>query len=213
MSVSELFPHVAPARGRPLLRQLACAGSNSRHGGALLEAAHRQRHLRAAEHGLVDHLRTGHRERRTCPASSPSARRRATAARTTRARHSCPAPYAGHADRHRGRPGARRARFRSSRTPKLPRRHPAHGARLLAADESRATGHRRARTRRSKAASSRSSWRSACRPRRPSLQDISGESAATRKLYGIDNRGDRGLRPAVPDGAAAFRSAACASCR
>ena len=37
-------------------------GSNSRHGGALARAPHRQRHVRPAEHGLVDHLRAGDRE-------------------------------------------------------------------------------------------------------------------------------------------------------
>ena len=64
-------------------------GTNPAHGGALLEAAHRQRQLRPPQHRLVGQLRPGHRERAICPPSSRSARRWPTAASTTGARRSC----------------------------------------------------------------------------------------------------------------------------
>ena len=79
MPVSELFPHVARCVD-DLCVIHSLHGTNPAHGGALLEAAHRQRQLRPAEHGVVGHLRPGDREPRTCPASSPSARRWRTAA-------------------------------------------------------------------------------------------------------------------------------------
>ena len=86
--VSELFPHVAELRRRPLLHPLGPRHQpGPRRGRA--QAAHRQRQLRPPQHRLVGHLRPGHREPQPARRSSPSARRWPTAASTTGARPSC----------------------------------------------------------------------------------------------------------------------------
>ncbi len=111
----------------------------------------------------------------------------------------------GHAARQRRRP--RRARstvpfIASGTTPPGQQRLELD---LLSEIEPRARWQRPAPTRRSRAASSRSSWPSACRPRRPDVQDLSKETAATHKLYGLDDQATDELRPAVPDGPAVRR--------
>ena len=57
--VSELFPHVAEVRRRPLLHQVDARLELAAWRGAA-GIAHRLRHVRPAEHGFVDHLRPGH---------------------------------------------------------------------------------------------------------------------------------------------------------
>jgi hypothetical protein len=59
--VSSLFPHVAEmVDDLCILNSLH--GTNAAHGGRAAEAAHRQRQLHPAEHGLVGHLRPRERE-------------------------------------------------------------------------------------------------------------------------------------------------------
>ena len=77
---------------------------------------------------------------------------------------------------------------------------------LLQRDEPRAPGRRPGPTRRSKAASTRSSWPSACRPTLPEVQDISGEIAGDAQALRPRRPGDRELRPAVPAGPALRRA-------
>ena len=61
IAVSELFPHLAGSRRRPLHDQLDARLELAARRGAA-RAAHRQRYVRPPEHGLVDHLRPGDRE-------------------------------------------------------------------------------------------------------------------------------------------------------
>ncbi len=61
IAVSELFPCLA-AHVDDLCMINSMHGSNSRHGGALARASHRQRYVYTPEHGFVDHLRPGDRE-------------------------------------------------------------------------------------------------------------------------------------------------------
>ena len=59
--MSSLFPHLAQrADDLCVINSMHC--SNSRHGGAVLEWHTGQRHVRPAQHGLVDHVRPGKRE-------------------------------------------------------------------------------------------------------------------------------------------------------
>ena len=127
IAVSELFPHVADLRRRPLHHQLAPRHeSGPRRRPA--QAAHRERQLRPAQHGLVDHLRPGDREPE--PAGlhhdlpDPGARRRAQLGFGVPARR-----LPGDAARQRRDPGEGRRRSGSSRTrvtrpvPAAPARH------------------------------------------------------------------------------------------
>ena len=161
--VSELFPHVAER-----VDDLCMIHSRPRHQPGprrgLAQAAHRQRQLRPPEHRLVGQLRPGHRERATCPASSPSARRWPTAASTTGAPRSCrPSTRA----RRWATPACRPTRPGSatSATPRLPRDLQRLQLDLLAAAEPRAPAPKPAPSRRWRPASIRSSWPSACRRR------------------------------------------------
>ena len=87
-----------PARGRvrrrPVHHPLGPRHQPGPRRGAA-QAAHRQRQLRPAEHGLVGHLRPGHREREPARRSSPSARRSPTAACNNWGSAFLPAAYQG----------------------------------------------------------------------------------------------------------------------
>ena len=148
---------------------------------------------------------------RACRASSPSARRRATAAPTTTAPHFCRRRTRA---RRSARWASRRAtrRFRSSRTPK--RRATSSGwswtsCRRMNREQLAATGPDAALEGRIE------SFELAFR-----MQIGSAGIAGHLRRIGRDAEAVRprqsrhgGLRPAVPDGAAALASAACASCR
>ena len=162
-------------------------GSNSRPRRRAARAAHRQRHLRPPQHGLVDHLRPGDREPE--PARLHHHLPDADARRREQLELGLPAGrLPGHAARQRQRPG--RPGHDSVHRQRRRRRASCSGCELdlLRRDEPRAPGRRPGPTRRSKAASTRSSWPSACRPTAPELQDISRrDRPATHKLYGLDD--------------------------
>ena len=116
--VSELFPHVATAvddlcvincDARVELAARRCAA----------RAAHRQRHVRPAEHGLLDHLRPGNREsgparlHHHLPVAHP--RRRQQLELGLPARRSTRGPRSATPASLRTRPGSRSSRARSRR--------------------------------------------------------------------------------------------------
>ena len=106
---------------------------------------------------------------RTCPASSPSARRCRTAARPTTAAPSCrPSTRARRSRRLRRRPGGGRAgpaaaAASATSATRASRRTPSGAARLHPVAQPRGPGARAAQRRKSRGPSSRSSWPSACR--------------------------------------------------
>ena len=110
----------------------------------------------------------------TCPASSPSARRSRTAGSTTTRSAFLPAAYQGTPLGNAGTPSDQRDdavhQGNDAAGPAAAGTRPARRA------GPRARWPRPAPIRRSKAASSRSSWRSGCRRRRPSVQDMSKET-------------------------------------
>ncbi len=140
------------------------------------QAAHRQRQLRPAQHGLVGHLRPGHREPEPArlhhhlPDAGP--RRRQQLGLGLPARR-----LPGHAARQRQRPGRPGPRSATSRNAAPAARRAAAAARPAGRDEPRAPGRSRARPGARRRASTRSSWPSACRPTMPEVEDLSGEIA------------------------------------
>ena len=93
-----------------------CTPTTRRHGGALLELHTGSDTFVRPQHRLVGHLRPGHREPEPARASSPSARRSATAAcRTGRAR-SCRPRTRGRRSATPGIPARRTRRSATSRT-------------------------------------------------------------------------------------------------
>ena len=142
--VSELFPHVGRVRRRPLLHPLDARLELAARRGAA-GTAHRQRHVRPAEHGVVDHLRPGHREPATCPASSPSARRSTHGGvQQLDARPSCPPSTRARRSATPASP-SEQATIPFIRTPTTPRDLQRLELDLLARDEPRAPGRSRAR--------------------------------------------------------------------
>ena len=188
--VSELFPHVAQLRRRPVHHQLDARlelAARRRAAGT----AHRQRHVRPAEHGLVDHLRPGHREPE--PARLHHHLPDADARRREQLQLGVPARPSTRARRW-ATPASRptRRRSRSSTTPTSSRRDCSGWNSTCCAQMNRehlardrpGLGARRR-------ASTRSNWPSACRPPRPKLQDIADETEATQQAV-------RPRRPARP---------------
>ena len=128
----------------------------------------------------MGHLRPGHREREPagfvtiCPTLAHGGVNNWGSA-------FLPAVVPGHAARQRQR--ARRAGegAATSSNPRLPRDAAAAAARPARRDEPRAPRPRPAPTRRSKAASTRSSWPSACRPTMPEVEDLSQRDRRRRR--------------------------------
>ena len=204
-------PGVRQARGRRLLHQVDVGLELAARRGAA-RTAHRQRHVRAARRWAPGSPTGWAAKTRACRASSRSARRRATAAPTTTRRRFCRRRTRA---RRSARSGSRRsdARIPYIANTETPQRHPADGAGLRAAHQPRATGIAPDPTRRWKGASK--SFELAFRMQiggagtAGHLRRIGGHAQALR----AGRPRDRGLRPAVPDGAAPQREAECGSCR
>ncbi len=104
--VSELFPHVARHVDELCIIN-SMFGSNSRHGAAAARTSHRQRYVRATQHGLLDQLRAGHRESELAGLHHDLSDAHRTAASTTGVRRSCPPSTREH--RSATRPPSRRS--------------------------------------------------------------------------------------------------------
>ena len=115
--ISELFPELAQA-GRQALPAQRHAHRPAQPAAGVPPDALRHLPVPAAQPRRVGALRPGHRERRTCRASSRSARRRTTAARRTTAHHSC-----RRSTRGRGSVAARLRRRRAGEQPQEPAPH------------------------------------------------------------------------------------------
>ena len=136
----------------------------------------------AAQHGLLDHLRPGHREPEPARLHRHVSRRLSDRGdRRTGVRRSCPAPIQGtyidtqHTDVEKLIENIRNRRSHSGGA--------APAARPAAAAESSATWSSGRATPSWKPASSRSSWPTACR-RRPPTPSTSSREPAVRELYG-----------------------------
>ena len=200
IEVSELFPHLAETsttsassgRCRPTSPQPRAVA-----------AAHelRRRAAQPAEHGLLGHLRPGHREpepaglRRPVPRRLPDCRSRRTGSRLPARR------LPGDVHRHAAH---RRPSSSIEHHPEPLRSRPGDQRRqldLLAGTQPRAPGPRGERTRRSRRASSRSSWPSGCRLEATDAFD-SPQSRSTSATCTARAR----RREQLPDGPAAARA-------
>ena len=210
MWVSDLFPEFAK-RVDDVCFIKSMWGSNSRHGGALLEMHTGSDTFVRPVHGLVDHLRAGQREpehaglHHHLPHAEPRRRQQLLL------RHSC-------RRRTRARRSARwasRRRTRGFLTLRTPRRRKTFSAwNSTSRSASTASNSRRPdRTRRSRAASSRSNSPSGCSRKRRICRISRGESEATRKLYGLDDRVTEDFGRQCLMARRLSENAACASCR
>ena len=167
--------------------------------------AHGQRHVRAAEHGLLAHLRPGQREPEPARLHHASASRWPPAASGMYGSAFLPAAYQGTPLGY-GQDARGQGQDSASSTANTPTRSCSGWSWSCCAQMGGSTCGKRAPDSDWRRGSTPSSWRSACRPRRPQVQDISGESAATHELYGLDDPKTAELRPAVPAGPALRRA-------
>ena len=168
------LPRDQPARRRPLLHPLdAHRGGGARPGDAVPALRLDQRH--PAVDGLVG-ARTGWAPRTpTCPASSRSRRRPATAGRATTATRSCPRSIRGRPLGKAGSPAVEatiRNLANPIRSPDAQRRQ-FDLLRALNAEQLKQTPGRLASSRRS---SRRTSWPGGCRANAPDVLDLSRET-------------------------------------
>ncbi len=172
-------PPPGPSCRRPLRHQLdARLQLAARRGPA--GASHRQRHLRPAEHGVLDHLRPRDREPGPARLHHDLPEPRAMAASTTGARRSCRPSTRGRRSATRAFPPIGR-RSRSSSNTATPRPPATARARPGPGDEPRPP-RQAGPTRPSKAGSPRSSWPSGCRRPRPSpghLRRVAGDASSS----------------------------------
>ena len=212
--VSELFPHVAELRRRPVRHPLDARHQLAPTAGRCCSCTPAATPSSGPSMGswVTYGLGTENQNLPGLRHHLPDARPRRRA--TTGARAFLPAAYQGtpignasipadqahdplHPERrHAARRAAAAARPARRAEPRAPatRRGPDAGAR--------------------RAASSRSSWPSACRPTCPRSQDLSRRDRRRRsELYGLDDPATDELRPAVPDGPAVRRARACGSSR
>ena len=94
IEVSEIFARTARAHRRHL-RDPLDAGQHAQSRAVDAADELRRRAAVAAQHGVLAHLRPGHRERRTCPASSRCAPACRSPTSPTGSRRSCPASTRG----------------------------------------------------------------------------------------------------------------------
>ena len=200
------------ARRRPLLHQLACTAERRPRRGAL-RAAHRQRHLRPAEHGVVDHLRPGHREPGPARLHHHLPDRWRTAACNNYGSAFLPAVYQG---TPLGNAGVPVEQARDPATSPTRRSRPrCSGAQLdlLARAEPRRTCDAAGPTRRSRAGSKSFELAFRMQTAVPEVQDLAGESRGDAQAV----RPRRPGRPTTSAGSACWPagspSAACGSSR
>ena len=155
-------------------------------------------------HGRVDALRPGHRERRTCPASSRSTRRHGRRRAELRQRRFLPAVYQGTriGDRRRQRCSAQASQSANIANPHASR----DDQQRQQLDLLQALNRDRARARHGQHASSKGvieSYELAFRMQTavPKVMDFDGRAAShAANATASASRADRQLRPAVPAG-------------
>ena len=142
----------------------------------------RRRAAVAAEHGGLAHLRPGHRERRTCPASSRCAPACRSPTSPTGSRRSCPASTRGRTST----PGSSRVEdlIENIRNTTVTRADQRRQLDLLDRPEPDAPASRGPRTTPSRRGSPASSWPTACRWPPPTPSTSSQEPQYVRDAYG-----------------------------